>query len=270
MDGHHLIRLRNPWGKREWNGDWSDDSPLWTRRLKRKLEWVKAEDGAFWMSFYDFVVHFEDIYVCRLFESDKWLNIPPIYGEWAGRTAGGCTNFDSVVDSPQYFLTVESPCTVVINLSQEDPRGTEEPLFAISVEVYYTNGQRITNENCGDPIASNPESYIYRREVTLEFEALPSPHPYTVLVSTFAPNEERDFTLRVYSSSSQPIKFEAASDPAPVFTLDRQGSLSRFSSRNMEQMWFGRATTISRLPSVKKKPNHQRTRSLPSVPPGMR
>ncbi len=26
-----LISLRNPWGKGEWRGDWSDRSPLWTK-----------------------------------------------------------------------------------------------------------------------------------------------------------------------------------------------------------------------------------------------
>lgn len=24
-----LCLIRNPWGKKEWNGDWSDSSPLW-------------------------------------------------------------------------------------------------------------------------------------------------------------------------------------------------------------------------------------------------
>jgi hypothetical protein len=25
-----LVKLRNPWGDHEWNGDWSDKSGLWT------------------------------------------------------------------------------------------------------------------------------------------------------------------------------------------------------------------------------------------------
>lgn len=33
-DGTMLICLRNPWGKYVWNGDWSNDSPLWTNELK--------------------------------------------------------------------------------------------------------------------------------------------------------------------------------------------------------------------------------------------
>lgn len=29
--GFSLIKLRNPWGHGEWQGDWSDKSPLWER-----------------------------------------------------------------------------------------------------------------------------------------------------------------------------------------------------------------------------------------------
>jgi hypothetical protein len=38
--GSKLLQLRNPPGDHgEWQGDWGDESPLWTRRLKRRLGW---------------------------------------------------------------------------------------------------------------------------------------------------------------------------------------------------------------------------------------
>jgi calpain-15 len=30
VKGHKLLNIRNPWGGFEWDGDWSDQSPLWT------------------------------------------------------------------------------------------------------------------------------------------------------------------------------------------------------------------------------------------------
>ncbi len=34
----------------EWNGDWSDDSLLWTPALKAEVKFVNdKDDGAFWM-----------------------------------------------------------------------------------------------------------------------------------------------------------------------------------------------------------------------------
>ncbi|CAD8111547.1 unnamed protein product [Paramecium sonneborni] len=59
-----LIKLRNPWGKKEWQGEWCDDSSSWTKELKKQLRVSeKAEDGIFYMSFQDFVRYFNTIYV---------------------------------------------------------------------------------------------------------------------------------------------------------------------------------------------------------------
>lgn len=29
-----IVQVRNPWGKKEWAGDWSDNSKLWTEETK--------------------------------------------------------------------------------------------------------------------------------------------------------------------------------------------------------------------------------------------
>ena len=32
---HKLIKMRNPWGSERYNGDWSDDSKLWTPEWRK-------------------------------------------------------------------------------------------------------------------------------------------------------------------------------------------------------------------------------------------
>lgn len=57
-----LINIRNPWGKFEWDGDWSDNSDLWTEEMKEAFEPnLDSGDGAFWMSLEDFFPRFKSI-----------------------------------------------------------------------------------------------------------------------------------------------------------------------------------------------------------------
>ena len=59
LDAHgqaiNLVKLRNPWGSGEWNGAWSDKSPLWTDDIRGQVDFFSdKDDGIFWMDYNDF------------------------------------------------------------------------------------------------------------------------------------------------------------------------------------------------------------------------
>ena len=54
-----LIRLRNPWGRFSWKGDWSDDSDRWKTiapRTKQEMMPHGSGLGVFWISLSDLAV----------------------------------------------------------------------------------------------------------------------------------------------------------------------------------------------------------------------
>jgi hypothetical protein len=61
-----LLRIRNPWGCKEWTGRWSDGSKEWTAALKKKLNFEFGDDGTFFMCFEDFIDQYDNLFVCRL------------------------------------------------------------------------------------------------------------------------------------------------------------------------------------------------------------
>jgi hypothetical protein len=60
--GLKLIQLRNPWGRGEWTGEWGDSSKVWDQHPEiKKKYFTDADDGAFWMSWNDFVESWEGV-----------------------------------------------------------------------------------------------------------------------------------------------------------------------------------------------------------------
>ena len=59
-----LIKIRNPHGHREWDGDWSDNSKKWTASTKRQVNLQKTNDGTFWIAFADYVKFFYITTIC--------------------------------------------------------------------------------------------------------------------------------------------------------------------------------------------------------------
>jgi hypothetical protein len=64
-DTVRLCLVRNPWGKKEWTGDWSDHSDKWDDFIRAQIpNFKQANDGCFWMSFEDYDKFFYITTVC--------------------------------------------------------------------------------------------------------------------------------------------------------------------------------------------------------------
>ncbi|XP_023725351.1 calpain-A isoform X4 [Cryptotermes secundus] len=226
-----LIRIRNPWGNEaEWNGPWSDKSPEWRfipDEEKEEIGLTFDEDGEFWMSYKDFQKHFSRLEICNLNPDSlteeellrshkrKW-EMSMFECEWVrGVTAGGCRNYlETFWHNPQYRITLEDPdeedddnkCTVIVALMQKNHRSQRKmgiECLTIGFAMYHLKDP----DNLPKPLDLNffkynasvarSQSFINLREVSCRFK-LP-PGVYCIVPSTFEPNEEGEFILRVFS-----------------------------------------------------------------------
>ena len=59
-----ICKMRNPWNKFEWKGEWSDDSLKWTSELRAKLQGTQQNDGILFMSFDEYMQVFKRTSIC--------------------------------------------------------------------------------------------------------------------------------------------------------------------------------------------------------------
>jgi hypothetical protein len=67
----YILKIRNPWGKNEWIGDWSDFSSL----MKENLN-LNNSKGCFFMNFKDFKHYFSKIQICKINDSYLYNFLP--------------------------------------------------------------------------------------------------------------------------------------------------------------------------------------------------
>ncbi|BAF09804.1 calpain-type cysteine protease ADL1 isoform X1 [Oryza sativa Japonica Group] len=222
VDGHKLVQIRNPWANEvEWNGPWSDSSQEWTERMKHKLKHVpQSKNGVFWMSWQDFQIHFRSIYVCRVYPPEMRYSV---HGQWRGYSAGGCQDYDSWHQNPQYRLRVTGrdalyPVHVFITLTQgvgfsrktngfrNYQSSHDSSMFYIGMRILKTRGCRAAyNIYMHESVGGT--DYVNSREISCELVLEPYPKGYTIVPTTIHPGEEAPFVLSVFTKA--PIKLEA-------------------------------------------------------------
>ncbi|KFV12931.1 Calpain-14, partial [Tauraco erythrolophus] len=218
----NLVRLRNPWGKIEWKGDWSDSSYKWELLSPKEkiLLRKKKEDGEFWMSLRDFKIHFVDLTICKLTpdlmsqeDGKKWMYSLKS-GRWVkGSTAGGSLGFcnGTFWMNPQYWLKVLpvedskknlGSCNVIISLMQKHSskhRNRAPHLFiGFSLYKYQESNRKLLPAffTHHQPVNKH-QVFLDEREVTQDFHL--EPGVYVIVPSTLKPQQESEFILRVFS-----------------------------------------------------------------------
>ncbi|XP_019405117.1 PREDICTED: calpain-14 [Crocodylus porosus] len=222
----NLVRLRNPWGKIEWKGDWSDSSGKWDLLSPKEKILLRKnnEDGEFWMSLQDFKTHFVELMICKLTpdlvsqeDGKKWMYSQQI-GRWVrGSTAGGrMKQYNGTFwMNPQYWLKVLPgdsskrslhSCSVLVSLIQKhsSKHRNRVPHLYIGFSVYkvgpeyYESNRRLPPEFFTRNQAMNKvHVFLNDREVTRDYRL----HPgfYVIIPSTLEPHQESEFILRVFS-----------------------------------------------------------------------
>ena len=70
-----LLMMRNPWGRGEWDGAWSDKSDLWTPEISEQLGHTDEDDGVFFIPIEDYITHFDSTTVSIMDSSNKPISM---------------------------------------------------------------------------------------------------------------------------------------------------------------------------------------------------
>uniref|UniRef100_A0A8C7ZXL9 Calpain-1 catalytic subunit n=1 Tax=Oryzias sinensis TaxID=183150 RepID=A0A8C7ZXL9_9TELE len=233
MEG--VLRLR---AIRHFSKEWSYVDSSVRDRLQNR-----SEDGEFWMAFSDFLREFSRVEICNLTadaldntQMKKWSS-SLFQGEWRrGSTAGGCRNYPATFWlNPQFKISLQHPdvpgkpdCSFLVGLMQKDRRKKRQEgkdMETIGFALYEFKGSSnvhlkrdffLTNAS-----SARSELFINLREVSSRLR-LPAGE-YIVVPSTFEPNKEADFVLRVFSekpADSEELDDEVVADLPKEILLD--------------------------------------------------
>ncbi|XP_062847568.1 calpain-2 catalytic subunit-like isoform X2 [Trichomycterus rosablanca] len=222
-----LVRLLNPWGRKEWKGQWSARSPLWkTVSAEDRTKLLDSkEDGEFWMSMEDFCRNFAHVDICcrsPVFLDDSsensWTRV--MYEErWEKETASISRDGQTFWMNPQYWMKVphldenqtesQSHRNVLVSLMQE-PKSRHRRLvqnhpigfsvFMVPPELRDQKTFPASFFTSSSPVKESPLKSGTREVV--EFFRL-RPGWYLIVPFTSIPNLTASFFLTVHTNREQ-------------------------------------------------------------------
>lgn len=205
IDGVRLVLLKNPWGKHEWRGPWSDGSskccvhdhlplyfshslPLatstlltylteeWTAEWLQKLDHKFGDDGSFWISYDDLLRKYQAFDRTRLF-SPQWK----VASIWTTLDVSWTVDYHDT----KFAFSLYKSGPVVIVFSQLDERyfkGLEgQYRFELSFRVHKAGEE--------DYVVRSQNYYRMNRSVNVELDL--EAGEYVVVVKVDAQRNER-------------------------------------------------------------------------------
>jgi hypothetical protein len=220
VDGFKLFHIRNPWGQSEWQGAWSDNSPLWKQHpnVAKVCNPLSKDDGAFWMSYKDFCKYWTMIDIVRLYPKEQGWNCKMQQSEWKGITAGGPLekNIRKSRANPQFILNLDNDSEVTVSLMQKDYRyegdnkheDVETTFYVVKIDdsQYNTENPELTSRLFSYDPSKNVLSptWNWGREVSATKKL--SKGAYIIVPCTMNPDVETPFFIRVYSKCGLTLK----------------------------------------------------------------
>uniref|UniRef100_A0A673AQ71 Calpain catalytic domain-containing protein n=1 Tax=Sphaeramia orbicularis TaxID=375764 RepID=A0A673AQ71_9TELE len=244
-----LLRIRNPWGRCFWGGDWTGSGAGWSSIDPVCAMDLKARiaEGEFWFDETEFMSQFDDVTIGYPISEDGHLK--SIYtgnvlthrhqlsGRWIkSHSAGGSRNNSSYGNNPKFWLKVFEKGEVLVSLLQhrkwrstekhaqmplEDSNITKHQHYqAIALHMWKVEKKRFNlSRMLNKPLYASTHCHAYEREVILHKEL--EPGYYLLIPSTYQQGAEARFLIRVFSSS--PTSLSVLKSPAPSLPLTTDG-----------------------------------------------
>ncbi|XP_072483037.1 calpain-6 [Notamacropus eugenii] len=229
-----MIRMRNPWGKREWNGPWSDSSEEWqgvTAVEKKNMGLNVTDDGEFWMAFDDWCKNFTDVDICRnlntsIFSIHKTWEKASVRGAWQHdedpliNRAGGCfNNRATFLQNPQYVFNInKEEDKVLISLQQRDQRPHRKDgrgdNYTIGFEIFrveLNREYRLHQLQVQERVVGS--TYMDSRTVFLR--TILKKGRYVIIPTLFQPGDISEFILRLFTDVPSELRELTLDKPEP-------------------------------------------------------